>query len=112
MLKTLPVWLCFRFRICRQQKITPPMTSAAPMMDPMTIPAMAPPDRPVSDLLPPFSAPAVELGDAEDVLEGKTGGIDTVVGRFTPTHRVLTFALTQQESVEFVVLSAQKAHSP
>jgi hypothetical protein len=90
--------------------MTAAMIRAAPMMAPMTIPAMAPPERPGSP--PPVPAPAVELGDAEDVLDGNTGGIDTVVGRLTPTQRDSTLALTQQESVEFEVLSEQKAHRP
>jgi hypothetical protein len=81
------------------------------MMAPMTIPAMAPPESPGSEA-PPVPAPPVELGDADEVLDGNTGGIDTVVGRSTPTQRDSTFALTQHESVEFAVLSEQNVHSP
>ena len=54
----------------------------------------------------------VELGDPDEVLEGNTGGIETVVGRSTPTQRDSTFALTQQESVELTVLEPQKRHNP
>lgn len=50
----------------------------------MTIPAMAPPES--LDPVAPVPAPAlpVELGEEEEVLEGNTGGIETVVGRLTP----------------------------
>jgi hypothetical protein len=85
---------------------------AAPTMDPTTIPAMAPPESPEPEPPCPVPAPAVELGDADDVLDGNTGGIDTVVGRSTPTQRDSTLALTQHESVELTVASEQKAHSP
>ena len=95
-----------------QQKMTPAMMRAAPMSDPITIPAMAPPDSPLSVFFPPVPAPAVELGAADAVLEGKSGGIDMVVGRMTPTQRVSTLALTQHVSVELAVLPAQNPHSP
>jgi hypothetical protein len=78
----------------------------------MTIPAMAPEDRPDPELSPPDPESAVELGEPEAVLDGKTGGIDTVVGSSTPSQRASTFAVTQHESVEFTVLSLQKAQSP
>jgi hypothetical protein len=93
-----------------QQKMTATMINAAPTSDPMTIPAMAPPERPEPP--PGAAAPAVALGDEDEVLEGNTGGIETVVGRSTPTQRASTFALTQQESVELTVLVEQKRHSP
>jgi len=95
-----------------QQKMTPAMMRAAPMSDPITIPAMAPPDSPVSVLAPPVPAPAVEVGDPDAVLDGKSGGMETVVGRVTPTHRASTLALTQHVSVELAVLPAQKPQSP
>lgn len=43
---------------------------------------------------------------------GKTGGMETVVGRWTFWQRDSTLALTQQVSVELVVLFAQKRQSP
>jgi hypothetical protein len=82
------------------------------MIDPRTIPAIAPPDNPDPEAPEPTPAPPVEFGAEEEVLEGKTGGIDTVVGRFTPWQRDCTFAVTQHESVELTVLSAQNEHSP
>lgn len=81
------------------------------MIDPMTMPAMAPPERPDLDVSP-VPAPAVELAEADEVLDGNTGGRDTVVGRVTPEQRAFTFAVMQHESVELTVLSAQNAHSP
>lgn len=71
---------------------------------------MAPPDSADLEVFPLLPAPAVELGVAEEV--GNTGGIDTVVGRFTPWQRDSTFAATQQESVELTVLSPQNAQRP
>ena len=111
-LKTLPAWLFFWWRLRMQQKTIAAMIRAAPMSDPITMPAMAPPEIPEPESRPPDPAPAVELGDPDEVLEGNTGGIETVVGRSTPTQRDSTFALTQQESVELTVLEPQKRHNP
>lgn len=111
-LKTLPAWLCFFFRMNMQQKMTAAIIKAAPMRDPITMPAIAPPESPDSELSPPEPSPAVELGAADEVLDGKTGGIDTVVGRSTPWQRASTLELTQQESVELAVLSEQNRHRP
>lgn len=87
--------------------------SAAPTSEPTTMPAMAPPESPDPERPAPFAAPAdVEDGAPDDVLDGNTGGIETVVGRSTPTQRDSTLALTQHESVELTVLSAQKEHKP
>ena len=76
------------------------------------MPAIAPPERPVVDFCPPDPPPAVELGAADEVLEGKTGGMDTVVGRWTFWQRDSTLALIQQVSVELVVPLEQKRQSP
>ena len=79
----------------------------------MTIPAIAPPESPDPERPAPVPAPAeVEVGTADEVPDGNTGGIETVVGRSTPTQRDSTLALTQHESVELTVLSAQNEHSP
>jgi hypothetical protein len=94
-LKTLPAWLFFWWRLRMQQKTIAAMIRAAPMSDPITMPAMAPPEIPEPESRSPDPAPAVELGDPDEVLEGNTGGIETVVGRSTPTQRDSTFALTQ-----------------
>jgi hypothetical protein len=71
----------------------------------MTMPAMAPPERPDPELAP---APGV----ADSVPEGNRGGIDTVVGSSTPVQRDSTRELTQHELVEFTLLSAQKEQRP
>lgn len=111
-LKTLLACVYFFLRIIMQQKMTAAITRPAPMRDPMTMPAMAPLERPLLALCPPDDAPLVELGTADEVLDGKTGGMEIVVGSLTPWQRVSTLALTQQESVEFAVLPEQKRHSP
>jgi hypothetical protein len=111
-LKMLSAWLCLRFLIRMQQKMTAARISAAPRIDPMTIPAIAPPERPDLDGRVPGAAVPVAEGAPDGVLDGNSGGIETVVGRLTPTQRLLTFALTQQEFVELIVLSAQKEQSP
>ena len=82
--------------------------SKAPKTDPTAIPAIAPPDKPwwAEDL----PAAAAEEPVADEVLlveEGKRGGIEEVIGRVTPEHRVVTFEPTQQESVAFGELAAQ-----
>jgi hypothetical protein len=85
--------------------------SAAPTRDPTTMPAIAPPERPVPEFPAPAPAPAVWVG-AEEEVEVKSGGIDVVVGSSTPSHRVSTLALTQQESVALGELEAQKEQRP
>lgn len=86
-----------------QQKITAARMSAAPTSEPMTMPAMAPPESPDRERLPLEAAP-VEPGPAEAVLDGKRGGIETVVGSVTPWQRDSTFEVTQHESVELTLL--------
>lgn len=95
-----------------QQKMTAAITRAAPISDPITIPAIAPPESPCFELCPPDAPPAVEVGEADEVLVGKTGGMEMVVGRSTFWQRASTLALTQHVSVELVVLPAQNKHSP
>lgn len=69
------------------------------------MPAMAPPESPDRD--PPVAAPLEAVGEDVELLVGKSGGIDTVVGSSTPTQRDSTFELAQHELVELTVLSAQ-----
>lgn len=82
----------------------------------MTMPAIAPLESPDPDPDPdpdtPVAAPFEAVGDDVEVLLGKSGGIDTVVGSSTPWQRCSTFEFTQHELVELVVLSAQKEQSP
>ena len=47
-----------------------------------------------------------------DVDDGKRGGIEVVDGRVTPGQRLVTFDVSQQESVALGELVAQKPHRP
>jgi hypothetical protein len=85
-----------------QKKITNARISAAPRRDPITIPAIAPPESPAD-----VPVAGVPVGVAEDVLEGNSGAIDVVVGRRTSAHRDSTLALTQHESVALGELEPQ-----
>ena len=86
-------------------------------MEPMTMPAIWPPERPDPLLAPvapaakfvPVAAAEVE---AEGVEDGNSGGIETVEGWGMPVHRLLTLESTQQESVAFGELVAQNAQRP
>lgn len=51
-LKTLPAWLFFWWRLRMQQKTIAAMIRAAPMSDPITMPAMAPPEIPEPESRP------------------------------------------------------------
>ena len=93
-------------------RIIAAIRSATPTMAPTTIPAIAPPERPEPDLFAPAPAAADVADGTADVLEGKRGGIDVVVGSSTFSHRDSTFELTQQESVALGELEAQNEQSP
>jgi hypothetical protein len=71
----------------------------------MTMPAIAPPERPDAEPLA-GAALDVPVGADEEVDENK-GGMDDVTGRLTPTQRASTRELTQQESVAFGELAPQ-----
>jgi hypothetical protein len=88
-----------------QHMMIAPRISAAPMSEPMTMPAMAPPESLEPDPLRPAGLD-VPVGAAEEVDENR-GGIDEVTGNSTPTQRASTLALTQHESVEFGELAPQ-----
>ena len=109
-LKMLSAGLGLFFLILIQHKITAARIRAAPRMDPRTMPAMAPPESPDREV--PCPAPPLADGTLDDVLDGNRGGIETVVGRSTFAQRLSTFAVTQHESVELMVLSAQNMQSP
>ena len=93
-----------------QQMMMAPRMTAAPTMDPMTMPAIAPPDSPEPEPPAP-AAPDVPVAAAVVVVVNR-GGIVVVVGSVTPTHLVSALAFTQQESVEFCELVAQNAQRP
>lgn len=46
------------------------------------------------------------------VEDGKSVGIEDVVGKVTPVHRLMTFEAAQHESVAFGELVAQYPHRP
>lgn len=77
------------------------------MREPMTMPAMAPPER-----WEPAGA-AVEFDEAEDVgavvevFVGKSVGIEEIEGSVTPEQRVVTPEASQHESVALGELVAQ-----
>lgn len=102
-------WCCLRFRAKMHPAMINPSRAAAPTIDPITIPAIAPPDRPEG--APAAAALVDPVGAAVDVVV-KSGGMVVVVGSWTPTQRLSTLALTQHESVEFWELVAQNAQRP
>ena len=54
----------------------------------------------------------VAEGDALDVDEGNSGGTEKIEGKVTSSHRLVTFEVTQHESVEFGELDAQYPQRP
>lgn len=70
----------------RQHKTTRPIIKAAPAIDPITMPAIAPPESP---LPPPEPEPELEDGVlvAVDVEVGSVI-VDVMEGSTTPAHRV------------------------
>ena len=89
-----------------QQKMRRATSRAAASIEPMTIPAIAPPESPWWSL-PVFVAPTTEeLLPFVDV--GNNGGREDVcVGNTTPVQRLDTLEAEQQESVAFGELDAQ-----
>jgi len=88
----------------------------APKMEPMTIPAIAPPDS----VRRCEVVAAVELGNAElvgdDVGLAVENTMDeaevTAIGKTTPWQILSVFEYRQQESVAFGELDAQYEHRP
>jgi hypothetical protein len=112
-LKTLVAGLRFERRLINKQA---PMINArrssAPTMDPMTIPAMAPPLRPL--LLPADAAPAPAVAAPVAVVVKVVMGCreaEATTGRTTPSQRLVVLEKTQQESVALGELAAQYEHS-
>lgn len=78
------------------------------MIDPMTIPAIAPPERPLllaADAVPEPRLP-VAVGLLLDVEVNKFGTVEKT-GSVTPVHRPVALDVTQQESVAFSELPRQ-----
>ena len=97
-----------------------PINNAAPTTEPITIPAIAPFDRPepcwllmpAAPLLADAGGVLVDVDVDDDVDDGKRGGIDVKDGSVTPEHLLFTLAPSQQESVAFGELEAQKPQRP
>jgi len=85
-------------------------------MEPMTMPAMAPPERPLSVLVAAAAAPVeegVEVAPEADDEVGKSGGRDvTEDGIAKPVQRLPTCDAEQQESVALGELAAQYVQRP
>jgi len=83
--------------------------SRNPSMEPITIPAIAPPLRPCpSSFDAPAPALALLLGEEVAVaVEVKTSAIEEKTGKSTFWHRPSVFDVKQHESVAFWVLSRQ-----
>lgn len=88
-----------------------PINKVAPMTEPTTIPAIFPPDK--EPEVPVAAAVVLDAdGEAEEVEEGNNGGTENMGGMVTPSHRLVTFDATQQESVAFGELAPQYPHRP
>lgn len=83
-----------------------PNSSKAPRIEPITIPAIAPPLSP----LPPPEDPAaavVPVGEDAGRVEEKTTAIEEKTGSVTSWHLLWVLEVKQQESVAFWVLARQ-----
>jgi hypothetical protein len=91
-----------------QQKTRRARSRAAPTIDPMTIPAIAPPERPLLLAADAFPEPLlpVAVGLLLDVDVNKFGMVEKT-GSTTPVHRPVALDVTQQESVAFSELPRQ-----
>lgn len=81
--------------------------SVAPATEPITMPAIWPPDSPWSE------EPAAAVEFEVEVEEGTIGGKVAVdVGSVTSAHRLAALEFEQQESVELGELDEQYPHRP
>lgn len=78
----------------------------------MTIPATIPPDSPRVFELGAAADVLLAEGEVLDVAEGNSGGMENILGRVTPLHLLVTFDVTQHESVALGELDAQYLHKP
>jgi hypothetical protein len=108
-LSTLLVVLpCLLLRKITQQAINRPRSRRKPTIEPMTIPAIAPP----LNLEPPWEAELVPVPvDVEplevDVCDDNRFEIVEKTGNVTPSHFPVVFEVTQHESVAFSELALQ-----
>lgn len=110
-MKMLPALL----DLLRRSKIQPTMIKAssksAPRIDPTMMPAIAPDESPLPVVGPGEEGEPVSEGPGWTVVV-KRGAMEPKVGSFTFSQRDSVFAVTQQESVSFVVLERQKEQRP
>lgn len=103
----LPAWLFLRFRSSIQHPTIKTSINSAPRIEPTTIPAIAPPDRP----LLPCTAVGELVEEEDELVEvvplGKRVPTGFVIGSLTPVHRVSVLEYRQQESVELGEEAAQ-----
>jgi hypothetical protein len=95
-----------------QARIKSARRTKTPSKDPMTMPAIAPPENPFRFRLAVEAvgdADFVAVEDVADEVEVKRGCIDEVatMGSTTLSQRFVVFEKTQQESVAFGELAAQ-----
>ena len=106
-------WLPLRRRRRnKQHSKSKPINKTAPRTAPTTIPAICPPDKELEVLAVAAAVVLDADGEAEEVEDGNKGGTENIGGMVTPSHRLVTFEATQQESVAFGELSAQYPHRP
>lgn len=82
-----------------------------PTIEPITIPAIAPPLSPwwwPEELL----CAAVDVGDAPVWVDVKMSAMEEKTGRVTSWQRPVELDVKQHESVEFSPLLRQKSHNP
>ena len=88
-----------------------PTSSSTPSTEPITTPAICPPESSRRWLALAAETPvAVEL--RAPVEDGNRGGIGDVDGRVTPVHRWVTLDAAQHESVALGELDEQYPQSP
>jgi hypothetical protein len=86
----LPSWLLPFLRRLKQHRINRAVRNPTPKTDPITMPAMAPPDKPLLSGSATGLLVGDEVGEAVEVAKVMVGVME---GRTTPTHRFLTSEL-------------------
>lgn len=93
-MNTLPCWLPLLRRIHKKSSIIKPTSNAKAAIEPITMPAIAPPDNPLLML----EAAAAAVAEAEEVVVDVTVLVEremeaVIVGKTTLTHLVSAFEL-------------------
>lgn len=93
---------CLRRRVRMQSKAARAAKMAAATTEPITIPAIAPPDKPLFEVSASAAAEVVTIG----------WRVTVAAGIETPSQREVALALTQHVSVELGELEAQYVQRP